>query len=146
MEPINQNRSKMLAGLGLPGKVATTLQIGQTKKENLVVNYILLNMAKLMLANVAPDDKLTRMVRETAEEIKRRIQASHTEEELVPVKAMTEAAVAMARMLGQCKNIDALHRCRHYMDELAANRVLIMEDDLDIDTDALTLPAASNGQ
>ncbi|QHV97968.1 hypothetical protein [Spirosoma endbachense] len=104
------------------------LQLGATKKKNTVVNYLLLNMAKLMLTSVAADDKFTSAVKEAADKTKARLLASHTEEELKPIQIMNDVAIQMVRKLSQCESVDSLNACRHYMEELANNRVMIMEN------------------
>lgn len=102
--------------------------LGKTKKDNLVVNYLLLNMAKLMLANLNPDDKYTRLVQETADRAKTRLQASHTEDELAPIKLMSDTAVAMARKLARCEDVAQLEASLSYMQRLLEGEVYVVDD------------------
>ncbi|SFD47546.1 hypothetical protein [Spirosoma endophyticum] len=122
------------------------IQLGATKKKNVVINYILQQMAVLMLAETRPDDKFTRAVQEAADKTRKRLLASHTEDELKPIMIMKDVAVGMALKLTTVESFDALNLCRHYMEELTAGRVIIMENDLDVDPDQLTLPASDNDQ
>lgn len=104
------------------------VHLGATKKKNLLVNYVLTQMAVLMLSELRPDDKFTRSVQEAADKTRKRLQASHTEDELKPIKIMADTAVKMAEKLAACEDVDTLNACLNYMEELTAGRVMIMAD------------------
>lgn len=106
----------------------TLLQLGATKKKNVVVNYLLLNMAKLMVATITPDDKFTKDVQKAADQTRRRLLASHSEDELKPIKIMNDTAVAMARKLANCDDVDRLQNYLEYMNRLLKNEVYVVED------------------
>jgi hypothetical protein len=102
--------------------------IGSTKKKNLVVAYILENMALTMLAEIKPDGPFSKLLVKAVEENRKKLVSFHSPDEFRPILTMRDAAVLMARKLAGCDNVETLNACLHYMEQLNEGKVMIMDD------------------
>ncbi|WP_138993944.1 hypothetical protein [Larkinella sp. C7] len=105
-----------------------TVAMGATKKKNLVVAYLLENMALTMLTEIRPNGRAAKLLVDAASEARRQLMTAHTPDEFAPILTMKNAAVLMARKLAGCEDVETLNTCLHYMEQLNEGKVMIMED------------------
>lgn len=102
--------------------------MGATKRKNLVVAYVLENMAATMLATINPNGPLNKKLVDAAEETRKMLVSSLSPEEFRPIKLMRDAAVQMAHKLAGCDDVDMLDACLHYMEQLNEGKVMIIQE------------------